>query len=92
MMASVDAFHAGRIELPTLLIDLEGLFGAADVYDARLEAEWENHVAPIAIELELRTGDWPTESAAGDENLDKALSNFRMWARSVLDSTDLERT
>jgi hypothetical protein len=92
MMASVDAFRAGRIELRTLVVDLKGLLGEADLNDDRLVAAWWTHAAPIAEELELRTEDRAPERAASDENLDQALSDFRTWARSVLDSTGLERT
>jgi hypothetical protein len=92
MMASVDAFRVGRIELRTLVVDLKGLFGEADLHDDRLVAEWWTHAAPIAEELERRTEDRAPERAASDENLDRALSDFRRWVRSVLDSTDLERT
>jgi hypothetical protein len=44
------------------------------------------------MEIELRTDDGVREGAASDENLDRALSDFRTWACSVLDSTGLERT
>jgi hypothetical protein len=92
MIASVDAFRAGRIELRRLVVDLESLFRAADLYDRRLMDEWRNHAAPIEMELELRAEDSASEGAVSDESLDRALGDFRSWASRVLDSTDLERT
>ena len=90
MIASVDAFRMGRIEIRTLVRDLEGLLGAADVRDRRLIDEWWNHAAPIVREAACRTEDLVSERAS-DENLDRALSDFRAWACSVLDSADPER-
>jgi hypothetical protein len=39
MIALVDAFRAGRIELRRLVVDLEGLLGEADSHDGRLVGE-----------------------------------------------------
>ena len=90
MIASVDAFRAGRIELRRLVVDLKGLLGVADRHDDCVVAEWWNHAA--LIDMELDTEDWAPEGWASVEAPDRAVSDFGMWACSVLDATDLERT
>jgi len=92
MIASVDAFRLGRIELRTLVADLEALLRAIDLHDRRLLDEWWQHATPIAMQLELPTGDPAYEGTASINALDRALSDFRTWTCSVLDATDPERT
>ena len=92
MIESIDAYRSGDFDLRKLVVDLQGLLGAADLYDSRLVAEWWNHQAPIDMELELRTEAWASAGSASDADLDRALSEFQSWARDVLGSTDHERT
>jgi hypothetical protein len=92
MIESVDAYRAGHFDLRKLVVDLQGLLGAADLHDAHLVNEWWDHEAPIDMELELRTEAWAPEGSASDEALDRAMSDFETWAREVLDSTDSARS
>jgi hypothetical protein len=92
MIESIDAYRAGDLDLRKLVVDLQGLLGAADLHDTDLVGEWWNHQAPIDMELELRTEAWAPSRSASDDNLDRALSEFQSWARGVLSSTDHQRT
>ena len=78
--------------LRKLVQDLQGLMGAADLYDLTLIDEFWNHEAPIGMELKLRTEDWAPAGSASDQALDGALDDFRSWVMEVLASTVDERT
>jgi hypothetical protein len=92
MVERVALFRAGQLDLRTLVQNLQGLLGAADLHDDRLVDEFWMHEAPIDGELELLTESWAPPGAASEEALEDHLTLFVRWVESVLADTDDART
>ena len=91
MLEQLDAYEAGDVSLAQLVRDLQGLLGATDLHDDSLVSEFWNHEAPIGMELELRTENWAPPGSASDDNLRRAITDYRAWASNVLATTNDER-
>jgi hypothetical protein len=92
MLERLDAHEGGSIDLGRLVVDLQGLMGAADLHDQHLVDEFWNFCAPIDMELELRTESWAPAGSASDEQLSAAMRDYRLWVERVLATTNDERS
>ena len=91
MLDSLDAYHAGIVDLAKLSSNLKGLLGAADLHDESLVTDFWDHFAEIEMELELRTEGWAPAGASSDERLNEALGSYRQWVQAVLSDANDRR-
>lgn len=88
MLKRVDHYREGATSLEKLLVDLRGLYDAADIHDGDIRAAFESYWSPIDGEHELRTESWAPPGLASDERLADLLDEFSRWIQHVLESAN----
>jgi len=91
MLDQLDDYTADTTSLEQLVSNLKGLLGAADIHDlGTINAFWD-HLAPIDMQLELKTESWAPPGAFSQPVLAAAIQNYRAWIDHILNNPTEER-